>query len=63
MFRHLFFRLIARRYEKASLILTSNKSFIHWGEIFGDQVLATTILDCLYAVVRLTYQITRRTSQ
>lgn len=43
----LFFRLIARRYEKASVILTSNKSFIDWGEIFGDQVLATAILDRL----------------
>lgn len=43
----LFFRLVARRYEKASLIITSNKSFIDWGEIFGDQVLATAILDRL----------------
>ena len=43
----LFFRLIARRYEKASLVLTSNKSFIDWGELFGDQVLATAILDRL----------------
>ena len=43
----LFFRLITRRYEKASLILTSNKSFADWGEIFGDQVLATAILDRL----------------
>lgn len=43
----LFFRLLARRYEKASLILTSNKSFLDWGEIFGDQVLATAILDRL----------------
>lgn len=43
----LLFRLIQRRYEKASLILTSNKSFIDWGEIFGDQVLATAILDRL----------------
>ena len=41
----LFFRLITRRYERASLILTSNKSFVDWGEIFGDQVLATAILD------------------
>ena len=32
----LFFRLIARRHEKASLILTSNKSFIDWAEIFGN---------------------------
>ncbi|MXX16511.1 MAG: AAA family ATPase [Gammaproteobacteria bacterium] len=43
----LFFRLIARRYERASIILTSNKSFLDWGEIFGDTVLATAILDRL----------------
>ena len=43
----LFFRLITRRYERASLILTSNKSFVDWGEIFGEQVLATAILDRL----------------
>jgi DNA replication protein DnaC len=43
----LLFRLLARRYEKASLIITSNKSFIDWGEIFNDQVLATAILDRL----------------
>ncbi|MBX8634749.1 MAG: ATP-binding protein, partial [Thermoplasmata archaeon] len=44
---HLFFRLLTRRYEKAPLILTSNKSFLDWGEIFGDPVLATAILDRL----------------
>lgn len=43
----LFFRLLTRRYEKASMIITSNKSFIDWGEIFNDQVLATAILDRL----------------
>ena len=43
----LFFRLLYRRYEKASLILTSNKSFLDWGEVFGDQTLATAILDRL----------------
>ncbi len=43
----LFFRLLTRRYEKASLILTSNKSFVDWGEIFGDHILATAILDRL----------------
>ena len=43
----LFFRLVTRRYEKASTILTSNKSFSDWGEIFGDQVIATAILDRL----------------
>jgi len=43
----LFFRLLVRRYERGSLIVTSNKSFIDWGEIFNDQVLATAILDRL----------------
>nr|WP_241391718.1 IS21-like element helper ATPase IstB [Yersinia frederiksenii] len=43
----LFFRLLNRRYEKASIILTSNKSFTDWGEVFGDHVLATAILDRL----------------
>ena len=43
----LFFRLLCRRYEKASLVLTSNKSFLDWGDIFGDQVLASAILDRL----------------
>lgn len=39
----LFFRLLNRRYEKASIILTSNKGFADWGEMFGDNVLATAI--------------------
>ena len=43
----LLFRLVARRYEKASVILTSNKSFVDWGDIFSDAVLATAILDRL----------------
>lgn len=43
----LFFRLLVRRYERASLIVTSNKSFADWGELFNDQVLATAILDRL----------------
>ena len=43
----LFFRLVARRYERASIVLTSNKSFVDWGEIFSDPVLATAILDRL----------------
>jgi len=41
----LFFCILGRRYEKASLILTSNKRFLDWGEIFGDQVFATAIRD------------------
>ena len=43
----LFFRLVARRYERASLIVTSNKSFLDWGETFNDPVIATAILDRL----------------
>lgn len=43
----LFFQLIARRYEKGALILTFNQTYSHWGEVFGDHVLATAILDRL----------------
>jgi DNA replication protein DnaC len=43
----LVFRLVARRYERASLVVTSNKSFLDWGEVFNDHVLATAILDRL----------------
>jgi DNA replication protein DnaC len=43
----LFFRLVSRRYEHASLIVTSNKSFLDWGEVFNDPVLATAVLDRL----------------
>lgn len=43
----LFFQLIARRYEKGALILTSNQTYSHWGDVFGDHVLATAILDRL----------------
>lgn len=43
----LFFRLLVRRYERGSLVVTSNKSFADWGEVFNDHVLATAILDRL----------------
>jgi DNA replication protein DnaC len=43
----LFFRLVVRRYEHASLIVTSNKGFLDWGEVFNDPILATAILDRL----------------
>ncbi len=43
----LFFRLISKRYEKASTIITSNKEFQEWGQIFNDDVIATAILDRL----------------
>lgn len=42
-----FFQLISARYEKGSIILTSNKGFGDWGDVFGDQVIATAILDRL----------------
>ena len=44
---NLFFQLISTRYERGSMILTSNKSFGDWGELFGDTVLASAILDRL----------------
>ncbi len=44
---NLFFRVISARYETGSLALTSHKGFSEWGEIFGDPVLATAILDRL----------------
>jgi DNA replication protein DnaC len=44
---NLVFQLISRRYERGSIILTSNKSFAEWGTVLGDDVLATAILDRL----------------
>lgn len=44
---NLFFQLICSRYEKGSMILTSNKGFGEWGELMGDTPLATAILDRL----------------
>jgi DNA replication protein DnaC len=44
---HLFFRFICYRYEKSSTVITSNKSFTEWEELFGDPVIATAILDRL----------------
>lgn len=43
----LFFQLISKRYEKGSIIITSNKPFEQWGEIFNDEVVASAILDRL----------------
>lgn len=38
---------VQQRYEKGPIILTSNKTFSEWGQVFGDEVLATAILDRL----------------
>lgn len=50
---NLFFQLVNARYEKGAMILTSNRSFAEWGEVFGDPVVATALLDRLlhHAVV------------
>lgn len=44
---HLFFQLVSRRYERGSLLVTANRSVGEWGEVFGDPVVATAILDRL----------------
>jgi hypothetical protein len=41
------FQLVSRRYERGTMIITSNKSFTEWGQVLGDDVLATAILDRL----------------
>lgn len=43
----IFFQLVSARYERGSIILTSNKSYGDWGTIFGDPIIATAILDRL----------------
>lgn len=43
----IFFQVVAARYERGSIILTSNKSYADWGTFFGDQTIATAILDRL----------------
>jgi DNA replication protein DnaC len=43
----LFFELVSRKYEKGSIIVTSNRSFTEWDKIFTDTVLATAVLDRL----------------
>jgi DNA replication protein DnaC len=44
---NLFFQLVSRRYEKGAILITSNQSLTGWGEVFGDRVIATAILDRL----------------
>jgi hypothetical protein len=44
---HLFFQLVARRYERASMLVTTNQMVGQWGGVFGDDVLAAAILDRL----------------
>lgn len=44
---HLFFQLVSRRFERGSILITSNQSLSGWGQVFGDPVIATAILDRL----------------
>jgi DNA replication protein DnaC len=44
---NLFFQLVSARYERASVIVTSNKPFGRWGEVFGDDVVAAAMIDRL----------------
>lgn len=44
---HLFFQFISNRYERSSTVITSNKSFTDWAQVFGDPVIVTAILDRL----------------
>lgn len=44
---HLFFQLVARRYERGSMLITTNQLVTQWGTVFGDDVLAAAILDRL----------------
>jgi DNA replication protein DnaC len=50
---NLFFQLVNARYEKGAMILTSNRGFADWGDVFGDPVVATALFDRLlhHAVV------------
>ncbi len=44
---NLFFQLVSSRYERASVIVTSNKPFGRWGEVFGDDTVAAAMIDRL----------------
>ena len=50
---NLFFQLVNARYERGAMILTSNRGFAEWGDVFNDTVVATALLDRLlhHAVV------------
>ena len=44
---NLFFQLVSSRYERASLIVTSNRLFGRWGAVFGDDIVAAAMIDRL----------------
>jgi DNA replication protein DnaC len=44
---NLFFQLVSSRYERASVIVSSNKAFSRWGEVFGDDTVAAAMIERL----------------
>ena len=44
---HVFFQLVTRRYEKGSILLTTNQPVTEWGHVFGDEMIAAAVLDRL----------------
>jgi DNA replication protein DnaC len=61
---HLFFQLVSRRYERGSLLITSNRAVGEWGSVFGDPVVAAAILDrLLHHSQVITIRVRRQSSQ
>jgi len=44
---NLFFQLVTRRYERGSMLLTTNQMVTQWGQVFGDEMIAAAVLDRL----------------
>lgn len=42
---HVYFQLVTRRYERGSILLTTNQPVTQWGQVFGDEVIAAAVLD------------------
>ena len=42
---NLFFQLVSRRYERGSMLITTNQTITQWGHVFGDEVIAAAVLD------------------
>ena len=44
---HLFFQLVSKRYERGSMLITTNQTITQWGHVFGDEMIAAAVLDRL----------------
>ena len=42
---HLFFQLVSKRYERGSMLITTNQTITQWGHVFGDEMIAAAVLD------------------